>query len=135
MHPHSGHCGSVVEQLIRNQQVSGSNPLSGSSGKLPRSISQFTLVGCDIFVPDSKEPNRKTLPAASCNTQSRIFYWRMRLFLQSDMYKASEAHEKYGAAEANELRIYYAFLYEKHRKIGYHQVNEGEEGAYHANIW
>ena len=48
------------------------------------------------------------------------------------MYKASEAHEKYGAAEANELRIYYAFLYEKHRKIGYHQVNEGEEGAYHA---
>ncbi len=55
--------------------------------------------------------------------------------MQSDMYKASEAHEKYGAAEANELRIYYAFLYEKHRKIGYHQVNEGEEGAYHANIW
>ena len=39
----------------------GSTPLASTSGKLPHPISQLAFAGCDIFVPASKDPYRKTV--------------------------------------------------------------------------
>ena len=49
--PHAGVAQSV-EQLIRNQQVVGSSPISSSSGLEPQQNRALTLVGARfVFVP------------------------------------------------------------------------------------
>lgn len=46
---------------LRAANGCGGTPLASTSGKLPHPISQLAFAGCDIFVPASKDPYRKTV--------------------------------------------------------------------------